>query len=70
MIFNILNKHFVFRYSRILNVAVTCNGCKETINNEHFRCLSCVDADLCNKCIHNCENLDGHNNGHVVVPFR
>ena len=60
----------MFRYSRMLNVEVTCNVCKETIDHEHFRCLSCVDTNLCNKCIGNCENLDGHNNNHVVTSLR
>ena len=75
MIFNILIKHFdniMFRYSRMLNVKVTCIGCKETIDKEHFRCLSCVDTNICNKCIRIRENLelDGHNNSHVMTSLR
>ena len=41
---------FVARFSDILTVSITCNGCDVTLSGRRYRCLDCLDVDLCNDC--------------------
>lgn len=41
---------FVARFSDILDVVITCDGCDTTLSGRRYRCLNCPDVDLCNNC--------------------
>ena len=41
---------FVARFSDILDVQITCDGCDITLSGRRYRCLNCLDVDLCNTC--------------------
>ena len=41
---------FVARFSDILDVVITCDGCDITLSGRRYRCLNCMDVDLCNNC--------------------
>lgn len=43
---------FIARFSRILGVVTTCDGCDcdVTLSGRRYRCLNCPDIDLCSNC--------------------
>lgn len=41
---------FVARYSDLLDVEITCDGCGITLPDGRYRCLQCLDMDLCTNC--------------------
>ncbi|CAH1794732.1 unnamed protein product [Owenia fusiformis] len=41
---------FVALYSDLLDVEINCDGCNSTLPGSRFRCLQCVDMDLCAAC--------------------
>lgn len=43
---------FVARFSDILDVVITCDGCDTSLSGRRYRCLNCPDVDLCNNCHH------------------
>ncbi|XP_078346247.1 zinc finger ZZ-type and EF-hand domain-containing protein 1-like isoform X2 [Oculina patagonica] len=61
---------FVARFSDILDVTITCNGCDITLSGRRYRCLNCLDVDLCNTCYLNGVKPDGHLESHDVIDMR
>ena len=41
---------FIARYCSVLEVSITCDGCSAQIPGARYRCLDCVDVDLCGVC--------------------
>ncbi|KAG7296928.1 hypothetical protein JYU34_019825 [Plutella xylostella] len=41
---------------------IVCNNCESTVTGFRYKCLSCVDYDLCNKC----ETLEAHPEHHMI----
>ncbi|XP_020615974.1 zinc finger ZZ-type and EF-hand domain-containing protein 1-like isoform X2 [Orbicella faveolata] len=61
---------FVARFSDILDVSITCNGCDVSLSGRRYRCLDCLDVDLCNSCYTNGMKPDGHLESHTVIDMR
>ena len=41
---------FIARYSELLHVDISCDGCDEIAPWHRYRCLQCSDMDLCTTC--------------------
>lgn len=41
---------FIARYCDLLNVVISCDGCKRMAPWHRYRCLQCLDMDLCKTC--------------------
>ena len=41
---------FVARFCDLLDVEITCDGCGVTLPGRRYRCVQCVDMDLCTTC--------------------
>jgi len=41
---------FIARFCSVLDVSITCDGCGAQIPGPRYRCLQCVDIDLCGVC--------------------
>lgn len=41
---------FVVRFCDFFEVEITCDGCNVILLGRRFRCLQCVDMDLCVTC--------------------
>lgn len=54
MMFGLLNfqaiQMFVARFCDLLDVEITCDGCGVTLPGRRYRCVQCVDMDLCTTC--------------------
>ena len=61
---------FEARYSSSLKMAYVCNGCFEDIEGCWYRCLRCLDCDLCTNCYTKGEAISGHLDSHEVIEFR
>lgn len=61
---------FVARFSDILDVVITCDGCDVTLSGRRFRCLNCLDVDLCNNCYMSGVKPEGHLESHDVIDMR
>ena len=61
---------FIARYSADLEVVITCDGCTENIKGRRYRCLNCVDMDLCSACYNSTVKPNEHNNQHEVIDLR
>lgn len=63
---------FVARFCDLLEVEITCDGCNVTLPGRRFRCLQCVDMDLCATCYASGvkpkgEHTDDHDIVHLVL---
>ncbi|XP_073246845.1 zinc finger ZZ-type and EF-hand domain-containing protein 1-like isoform X1 [Porites lutea] len=61
---------FVARFSDSLDVVITCDGCDVTLTGRRYRCLNCMDVDLCNNCYMTGVKPDGHSESHDVIDMR
>ncbi|XP_027043421.1 zinc finger ZZ-type and EF-hand domain-containing protein 1-like isoform X1 [Pocillopora damicornis] len=61
---------FVARFSDILDVSITCDGCDVTLSGRRYRCLNCMDVDLCNTCYLSGVKPEGHTDSHDVIDMR
>ncbi|XP_065066167.1 zinc finger ZZ-type and EF-hand domain-containing protein 1-like isoform X1 [Rhopilema esculentum] len=61
---------FIARFSEHLNVQITCDGCGEKLSGRRYRCLNCMDMDLCAKCYENNEKPDEHTEEHEIIDLR
>lgn len=41
---------FIARYCDLLNVVISCDGCDRMAPWHRYRCLQCMDMDLCKTC--------------------
>ena len=41
---------FIARYSDLLDTEVMCDACNSSLPGRRYRCLECVDVDLCIAC--------------------
>ncbi|XP_011420402.3 zinc finger ZZ-type and EF-hand domain-containing protein 1 isoform X2 [Magallana gigas] len=59
---------FVARFCDLLEVEITCDGCNVTLPGRRFRCLQCVDMDLCATCYASGVKPEGeHTDDHDIV---
>ena len=61
---------FIARYSADLEVVITCDGCSENIKGRRYRCLNCVDMDLCSGCYGSAVKPNEHSDQHEVIDLR
>ncbi|RUS90800.1 hypothetical protein EGW08_001419, partial [Elysia chlorotica] len=60
-------KWFVARFSDVLDVEITCDGCRTTLPGRRYRCLQCVDMDLCTACFIGGVEPEEHQDTHEIV---
>ena len=41
---------FVAKFCDLLDVEISCDGCGVTLPGHRYRCLECMDVDLCATC--------------------
>lgn len=41
---------FIARYCDLLSVVISCDGCERMAPLHRYRCLQCMDMDLCKTC--------------------
>jgi len=59
---------FVARFCDLLDVEVSCDGCGVTLPGRRYRCLQCVDMDLCATCYAGGVKPEGdHSDDHDMV---
>ena len=61
---------FMSRYSNHDEFNSKCDGCLEPLTSKKFRCLTCLDLDLCEICYINVKKPDGHLNTHRMIGLR
>ena len=61
---------FISRYSNHGEFKSKCDGCSEPLTWRKFRCLACLDLDLCESCYVNVKKPDGHLNTHKMIGLR
>lgn len=61
---------FIARYSANLEVVITCDGCSEKIRGRRYRCLHCIDMDLCINCYNSGRKPSEHLESHEVIDLR
>ncbi len=60
-------------YAQEIHESITCDGCKsDTIKGLRFKCDSCHNYDLCQKCVDGGITTQTHESSHplIVVPLR
>jgi len=61
---------FVAKYCDLLQVETVCNGCGNSLPATRYRCLQCVDTDLCSDCFAGAiQPLSCHKEDHDFVHF-
>ncbi|XP_050394804.1 zinc finger ZZ-type and EF-hand domain-containing protein 1 [Patella vulgata] len=59
---------FVARFCDLLDVEINCDGCGNTLPGRRYRCLQCVDMDLCTTCFSGGVKPEGdHKDDHDIV---
>ena len=61
---------FKARYSSSLKLKFICNGCFENIERRWYRCLRCIDFDLCNNCYKSGKTTIEHLDSHEFIDLR
>ena len=61
---------FISRYSNYVEFNSKCDSCLEPLTSKKFRCLTCLDLDLCESCYINVKKPDGHLNTHKMIRLR
>ena len=61
---------FLARYSQRLGVVVECNTCNRNINGHRYRCLNCLDVDLCSACYFTGKITSEHRICHTVLDLK
>uniref|UniRef100_A0A3P9L8A9 Zinc finger, ZZ-type with EF hand domain 1 n=1 Tax=Oryzias latipes TaxID=8090 RepID=A0A3P9L8A9_ORYLA len=57
---------FIARYCDLLNVVISCDGCDRMAPWHRYRCLQCMDMDLCKTCFLGVKP-EGHEDDHEMV---
>ncbi|XP_039110431.1 zinc finger ZZ-type and EF-hand domain-containing protein 1 isoform X2 [Hyaena hyaena] len=60
---------FIARYSDLLHVDISCDGCDEIAPWHRYRCLQCSDMDLCTTCFLGGVKPEGHGDDHEMVSM-
>uniref|UniRef100_UPI00398EF9C9 zinc finger ZZ-type and EF-hand domain-containing protein 1 isoform X2 n=1 Tax=Pristiophorus japonicus TaxID=55135 RepID=UPI00398EF9C9 len=58
---------FVARYCDLLNVEISCDGCHKIAPWHRYRCLQCLDMDLCKTCFLGGVMPEHHEDYHKMV---
>ncbi|XP_061596133.1 zinc finger ZZ-type and EF-hand domain-containing protein 1 isoform X1 [Cololabis saira] len=58
---------FIARYCDLLNVVISCDGCKRMAPWHRYRCVQCMDMDLCKTCFLSGAKPEGHEDDHEMV---
>ncbi|XP_041364980.1 zinc finger ZZ-type and EF-hand domain-containing protein 1-like [Gigantopelta aegis] len=59
---------FVGRFCDLLDVEISCDGCGVTLPGRRYRCLNCMDMDLCTTCYCGGVKPEGeHRDDHDIV---
>ncbi|XP_066513503.1 zinc finger ZZ-type and EF-hand domain-containing protein 1 [Hoplias malabaricus] len=58
---------FIARYCDLLNVEISCDGCERIAPGHRYRCLQCMDMDLCKTCFLSGAKPEGHEDDHEMV---
>uniref|UniRef100_A0A8C5F7L2 Zinc finger ZZ-type and EF-hand domain containing 1 n=1 Tax=Gadus morhua TaxID=8049 RepID=A0A8C5F7L2_GADMO len=58
---------FIARYCDLLNVVISCDGCERIAPWHRYRCLQCMDMDLCKTCFLSGAKPEGHEDDHEMV---
>ena len=61
---------FVARYSSKLGVSFMCDGCLEEIRECWYKCLHCIDINLCANCYETGTKPNKHMDLHEVIELR
>lgn len=63
-------RFFMSRYTKKAYFCSTCDGCHQRIKNAKYKCLDCLDIDLCHKCFKDKKIPSGHSIAHTVFQLR
>ncbi|XP_054611299.1 zinc finger ZZ-type and EF-hand domain-containing protein 1 [Dunckerocampus dactyliophorus] len=58
---------FIARHCDLLNVVISCDGCERMAPWHRYRCLQCMDMDLCKTCFLSGAKPEGHEDDHEMV---
>ena len=61
---------FHARYSSSLESVLVCDGCSKNIEGRWYRCLHCIDFDLCINCYKSVKTTSEHLGAHEVIELR
>ena len=61
---------FKARYSSRLKLKFTCDGCSKKIGGSWYRCLNCIDVNLCTNCYNSGKKPSDHLNSHEIIELR
>ena len=61
---------FIVRYAHLIEFDVTCDGCSVLLPLNKYRCLTCLDLDLCESCHNNEVISKSHLNMHRMIGLR
>ena len=61
---------FIARYSFNLGLSFICESCSEMIRGTWYRCLHCIDMDLCANCYESGQKPSEHLESHDVIELR
>ena len=61
---------FKARYSSSIEIEFTCDGCSEKIQSGWYRCLHCIDFDLCTNCFKSGKTTSEHLDSHEIIELR
>ena len=61
---------FKARYSSTLKLEFICSGCSEKIEDRWYRCLHCIDFDLCTSCCKSVKTTSEHLESHEIIELR
>ena len=61
---------FKARYSSSLKIGYICDGCSKNIEGRWYRCLHCIDFDLCTSCYKSVKATSEHLDAHEIIELR
>ena len=61
---------FKARYSSSLKLVFICDGCSKNIEGRWYRCLHCIDFDLCTNCYKSVKTTSEHLDAHDIIELR
>ena len=61
---------FMSRYTTSSQFVSTCNGCASPLPWEKYRCLDCLDLELCEGCYLSGKRPNGHLITHKTIELR
>ena len=61
---------FNARYSSSLKIEFACDGCYEDIVGRWYRCLCCIEFDLCTNCYESGKTKSEHLDSHEIIELR